>query len=90
MTKRYVSLSQKADKSEIPDISNLATKDEVAEAIYDAAASTGTDGSEYDEKAGGSDSGETLDGSTDTETTSSGDNNRVITKTRNINYEEES
>ena len=62
----------------------------VAEAIYDAAASTGTDGSEYDEKAGGSDSGETLDGSTDTETTSSGDNNRVITKTRNINYEEES
>ena len=30
-----ISLSQKADKSEIPDISNLATKDEVAGAIYD-------------------------------------------------------
>ncbi len=62
----------------------------VAETIYDAVTGTGTDGSEYDEKAGGIESGETLDGSLDTGITSSGENNRVITKTRNINYEEES
>lgn len=58
---------------------------EAAEAIYDMATGAGTDGNEYDEKSGGSIDGETMDGSV----ISPGDNNRTVTKTRNINYEQE-
>ncbi len=58
-------------------------------AVQDVMNGAGTDGGVYDEKAGGIVNGETMEGAMDSGATSSGDSNRVVTKTRNINYEQE-
>ena len=62
---------------------------ETADATYDVMNGAGTDGGVYDEKAGGIVNGETMEGAMDSGATSSGGSNRVVTKTRNINYEQE-